>query len=244
MKDELKYYEKLNAHFGVEEGILYFDDRVVIPYKLKVKVLELLHMNHEGIIKMKMNARTFVWWRKMDDDITDLCKTCEVCQSRQTVRKETVTTTWKDVSEPFERVHLDLCYVDNRTLLVLVDAYTKLIEVKAVSRSRASDIIENLEAFFACFGLPKEVVTDNGPPFNSTTFINFLKMHGIKVTKTPPYHPQSNGLAERAVRTAKDVLKKYMIDEKIRSLSLIRKINRFLLQYRNEPCTVTKWLSQ
>lgn len=240
IEEELKYYKKNNEHFGIDHGILYFDDRVVIPKAMKNRILELLHVNHQGMVKMKMNARRMVWWRNMDKDITELVNTCTVCQARQTVQREVVTTTWKEATDPFERIHLDLCYYDNRTLLVIVDAYTKYIEVKIVNMSRAVDIIEQLENFFACFGLPKEVVTDNGPPFNAELFTRFLKVRGIIASKSPPYHPQSNGLAERAVRTVKDVLKKFTLDEKVQPLSLIRKINRFLLQYRNEPCTVTK----
>ncbi|XP_035910630.1 uncharacterized protein K02A2.6-like isoform X1 [Anopheles stephensi] len=213
--ETMKYYEKMHVHFCLDNGILYFDDRVVIPKKLKTR-------------------------RGMDQDIKDLVQTCVICQARQTVPKEVVTTTWKPVCEPFERVHVDLCYIEGRILLILVDAFTKYIDVKIVNMTRATDIIEQLESFFAHFGLPKEVVSDNGPPFNSEVFVNFLKQLGVKVTKTPPYHPQSNGLAERAVRTVKEVLQKFTIDDHLRSLSLGRKINRFLLQYRNEPCTVTQ----
>lgn len=105
--------------------------------------------------------------------------------------------------------------------------------------SNGLQVIEQVESFFAYFGIAEEVVSDNGPPFNSELFDTFLSVNGVKVSKSPPYHPQSNGLAERGVRTVKDCLKKYLFDEKCKPLSLSRKINRFLISYRNTPCTVT-----
>ncbi|XP_049283943.1 uncharacterized protein K02A2.6-like isoform X1 [Anopheles funestus] len=236
----LKPFFKLKTHFGLEDGILCFNDRIVVPESLKSLTLTNLHQNHEGIVKMKMNARQHVWWKTMDKDLTEFVKSCKVCQLRQIVPKEVVVTKWPSVEGPFQRVHLDLFYIESRTLLIIVDAFSKYIDVRLLNLSRASDIIENLENFFACFGLPQEIVTDNGPPFNSVAFENFLNVRGIKVSKSPPYHPQSNGLAERAVRTVKEVIKKFMIDEKVKHLSLTRKINRFLTNYRNTPCTVTK----
>lgn len=61
---------------------------------------------------------------------------------------------------------------------------------------RAEYVIEVIETFFACFGVPEEIVSDNGPPFSSEKFVMFLKSKGIKVSKLPTYHPQSNGLAK------------------------------------------------
>ena len=56
---------------------------------------------------------------------------------------------------------------------------------------------------FSSYGLPEEVVSDNGPQFVSHEFSNFMKMNGIKHTLTPPYHPASNGAAERSVQILK-----------------------------------------
>jgi len=56
---------------------------------------------------------------------------------------------------------------------------------------------------FAFFGLPEEIVSDNGSPFGSWLFNSYGYQINIKITKTPPFHSQSNGLAERAVQTVK-----------------------------------------
>lgn len=68
---------------------------------------------------------------------------------------------------------------------------------------------------FVLFGLPKEVVSDNGPQFTSAEFERFLKKNDIKFTRTPVYHTKSNGLAERAVQTIKMSLNKSAQDGNI-----------------------------
>lgn len=82
-------------------------------------------------------------------------------------------------------------------------------------------------------GLPDVIVSDGGPPYNSYAFVNFLEKQGIKVFKSPPYNPPSNGQAERLVRTVKDVLKKFLIDSELAHLNLEDQINLFLINYRN-----------
>lgn len=97
----------------------------------------------------------------------------------------------------------------------------------------AAKVIKKFSNFFARFGLPDVVVTDNGPPFNSQCFIHFLKRQGTQVLKSPPYHPQSNGQAERLVRVAKDVVKKFLLDPDMRHLDMQDRLDYFLFNYRN-----------
>ena len=83
-----------------------------------------------------------------------------------------------------------------------------------------------MRSSFATLGLPEQLVTDNGPSFTSEEFALFLQMNGIKHITTAPYHPGSNGLAERAVHTLKSGLKK------IAEGSLANRLSRFLLNYQ------------
>lgn len=73
--------------------------------------------------------------------------------------------------------------------------------------------VEKLRSVFAAYGLAEVVVTDNGPQFTSTQFSTFLSSNGIQHVKTPPYHPASNGSAERCVQTTKKDLFKQVLDE-------------------------------
>ena len=68
--------------------------------------------------------------------------------------------------------------------------------------------IVNLKASFSTHGLPDVLVTDNGPSFKSEGFRQFVSLNGIQHLTSAPYHPASNGLAERAVQTFKNAMKK------------------------------------
>ena len=118
--------------------------------------------------------------------------------------------------------------------LVVVDAYTKWLEVKIMSSTTSTKTIEALREIFATHGLPAQLVSDNGPQFSSEEFISFLKANGIQELKSAPYHPKTNGLAERFVRTLKEAL---TADKSSRSIQ--HKVNNFLLQYRNCPHATT-----
>lgn len=89
------------------------------------------------------------------------------------------------------------------------------------------------------FGLPSQICSDNGPPFNFTEFIQWGESNGIKILKSPLYHPQSNGLAERGVQTIKGILKKFLIDPRTRNMPTTEMLRKMLFSYNNTPSTVT-----
>lgn len=91
-------------------------------------------------------------------------------------------------------------------------------------------------------GLPKELVSDNGPQLASREFRDFLKRNGVKHTLVPAYHPASNGAAERSVQIVKSTLKKHLEAEKAGredKLSIQQRLDDFLLHYRITPQSTT-----
>lgn len=103
----------------------------------------------------------------------------------------------------------------------------------------AEKVIEQIRKNFAFVGFPKKLCSDNGPPFQSVDYNNFLQSNGIVVLKSPPYHPEANGLAERAVQTVKHSLKKFLADSVSREWSIQKKISQFMFRYNNTPTTTT-----
>ena len=85
-------------------------------------------------------------------------------------------------------------------MLVTIDVHSKWIEAIPLRKATAATTISALQTFFANFGFPEEVVTDQ---FTAQTFSDFCKAKGIKHMFTSPYHPSSNGAVERSVQVVK-----------------------------------------
>lgn len=233
------YFLKRNS-FHTENGVLFYRDRVVVPEELRKSVLSIIHSeSHTGIVRMKSLARSVVWWLGMDQSIEEKVNSCMVCQmTRNSVVDKTVSS-WPESNFPLERVHTDLFYFGNQTFLILFDTYSKYIDIFKLQTATSQSVLAKIKKFCAYFGLIKEIVSDNGPPFNSADFINWCQRNHIKVTKSPPYHPASNGAAERAVQTAKSALKKIIVENKNQHVNLEDSIQNFLFNYRNTQSTVT-----
>lgn len=237
--EHLKYYYNLRNSLNSQDGCLFYGDRVVIPKLLQSIVLKMLHANHDGIVRGKMLGRSLFWWKNMQGDIENYFKNCEICDQRRNVPTEKVTSKWPKTSCPMDRIHIDFFAFEGKTFLIIVDSFSKFIEAKLMSSTNADQVNEKLEDFFKFFGLPKEIVSDNGPPFNSFDFVNHWETRNVKVTKSPVYHPQSNGTAERGVQTVKNFLKKRLLDQQLNSKNLSRKLNEILAWYNSTPTTVT-----
>jgi len=116
-----------------------------------------------------------------------------------------------------------------------VDAQSKWFEVVPMSTTTTEKTMEVLRSMFARYGIPQQLVTDNGPQFTATEFDRFMKGNGIKHIKTSPYHPASNGETERFFQTFKHSLKASKNDPG----SLTMRLARFLLVHRNTPSSTT-----
>ena len=88
---------------------------------------------------------------------------------------------------------------------------------------------------FAAYGLPEQVVTDNGPQFTSEEFKDFMKGNHIKHILSTPYHPSTNGLVERFVQTFKKAMRASESSGKPLSYRLVN----FLLSCRSTPHATT-----
>ena len=158
---------------------------------------------------MKSLARGIVWWPKTDDEIEIMVRSCSSCQSQQNNPATSPLIPWQWPTRPWSRLHID--YVGpflGQMWLVIIDAHSKWLEVFPMSSTTSTATAQCLREVFARFGLPERIVTDNAPNFVSSEFTYFLKQNGIRHTTSAPYHPATNGLAERAVRVFKDGMKK------------------------------------
>lgn len=103
--------------------------------------------------------------------------------------------------------------VKGDVFLIVVDAYTNWAEVEILSSMKAAAVVTSLRKMFATYGVPDVIVSDNGTAFTSAELRTFLKCNGVRTVFTAPYHPASNGRAERMVREVKEALKSNRKDQ-------------------------------
>ena len=125
--------------------------------------------------------------------------------------------------------------VAGKMLLIVMDAHSKWPEVMVMDGMTSSKTITVLREMFTRYGLPRQIVSDNGPQFISNEFKEFLASNGVKHITTSPYHPSGNGAAEQMVQTVKRAVQAGLQ----RGDSLDRALAVFLLRYRITPHATT-----
>ncbi|XP_060546776.1 gypsy retrotransposon integrase-like protein 1 [Pantherophis guttatus] len=204
--DLLPFFQRQNE-LSTQRGCLLWGNRVVVPEGLRCPVLAHLHNAHPGIVRMKGLGRSYVWWPGMDGDIEQWVATCPQCQASRPVSPAAPSREWEVPRAPWARIHMDFAGpFQGHTFLVVVDAYSKCVELALMHSTTTEAVIRVLEGLFATHGLPDTIVSDNGPQFTLAQFQRFVAKLGIRHTTMVPFHPAANGWAERAVRSAKEAL--------------------------------------
>ena len=234
--DVLKEFHIRSHELSIQGFCIMWGIRVIIPKKYQQKILEELHLGHIGIVKMKSLARSYVWWPGIDKDIEEVARACSGCQDVQKAPVSAPLHPWEWPATVWERLHVDFAgpYM-SFMFLVVVDAHSKWPEIYKMKTTTASDTVSVLRTLFARTGLPLQLVSDNGPQFVADEFTKFMKENGIQHIRSAPYHPATNGLAERMVQTFKLSLKA----SKPNALTLQKRLDQFLMAYRNAKHATT-----
>ena len=204
--DEIKPYHQVRGHLSADNGLLLYNSRIAIPASLQNDILTKIHQGHQGVGKCRDRATTCVWWYRMSSDIKNMVETCRFCQSKgPTQRKEPLVATLLP-ERPWVYIAVDLCDYKNKTYMVVIDYFSRYIELAHLSSTTSHSTIAKLKEIFARWGIPDKVMSDNGPQFGSLEFMSFTKAYAFSHITISPHHSQGNGLAERAVQIAKKIL--------------------------------------
>ena len=229
----MPFYERRDE-LAVHDCCLLWGTRVVVPSVHRKSVLIQLHEGHPGITRMKGLSRMYVWWPGICKDIEEAVGECYQCQQHQSSPPVAPLHPWSWPTSPWARVHIDYAGpIEGHMILVIVDAHSKWIKAIPTSGSTSRVVLEELRFLFSQFGLPECIVSDNGTCFTSQEFKAFLQRHGVNHITSAPYHPASNGLAERAVQVVKKGLRK------VTRGSMRTRIATILFNYRLTVQTTT-----
>ncbi|XP_060537701.1 uncharacterized protein K02A2.6-like, partial [Pantherophis guttatus] len=208
-EEKFSPFARKQKELSTMKGCLLWGDRVLIPSTLQRRTLETLHKGHPGIVRMKALARSYVWWPALDKDIEEWVSRCDPCQEVRPAPPQAETAKWETPSNPWSRIHIDFAGpMQGRHLLIVVDAFSKWLEVVPMASTTTEATIRALRRLFATHGLPDVLVSDNGPQLTSLAMEAFLAGLGIRHALSAPYRPAGNGQAERMVRLTKEALTK------------------------------------
>ena len=200
--------------------------QLVVPDSLKEEILYGVHERidggHLGVEKSVAKLKERYYWPGHYNDVQSRCANCGSCIARKTAPPyrqaplqpvrvgypmEMVTI---DIMGPFPKNQNGNCYI-----LAAEDYYTKWLEAWAIPNQEAKTVAQKLlEEMFLRFSLPDRLYSDQGRQFEGKLIEELCKLLQVEKTHTTLYHPQGDGLVERANRTILNMLATVVKDHK------------------------------
>ena len=175
-------YFQLRDELSIHYGIIFKGLRCVIPQTLRPMIKT---KQHESIIGVQGCLRRP---RGMNAEITDFIQKCGTCMTYQSNQPKEPLIFYEVPSRPLKKIGTDIFMVDDKSYLCTVGYYSGYFEVDDLYRKTGSVIINKLKKHFEAHGIPNQLLSDNGPPYNSAEFSNFLKSSGTEhITSSPGY---------------------------------------------------------
>ena len=198
----------------IQDGVLKKGCRIVIPEKIQRHIIDELHgQYHQGIENTTILIKSRFWWKKMGLQVEEFvrdCQSCASCKNQKNPKAEMVIN--PEVPEPRESVSMDVGSMPMSPrgmccFLLIVDLATKFVSVAALGNQQADTLKNALwDKWFSIFGIPVKLRSDQGKNVDGNVINDLCKYLAIVKERSSPYHPEGNGLAERAIGSVKSLV--------------------------------------
>ena len=207
LPEVLKPYWSVRDDFTIYDGLLLKGTRLYIPVSMRLDILNKIHEGHQGINKCRERAKQSVFWIGLSKQIEDLVNNCRKCAKFRSDQAEPLITS-DFPNRPWQTVGTDLFDYKGNQYLLLVDYFSRYIEIAKLTSTTSAAIVNHMKSIFARHGIPDTLRSDNGPQYASETFAKFADEYGFTHITSSPKYSQSNGEAEKAVQTVKNLIRK------------------------------------
>lgn len=225
--DCIRKYSSYKELLFIENDLVWKNHCIVIPQVLRKEILNKLHYNHMGMEKTKLRAREIIFWPGMTTQIEDKISNCETCLKFQKANEKETLISSEIPDGPWRSVGADLFYFQGQDYLLIIDYFSKYIEMQLLPDQSSLTTVNILKSMFARHGIPTQLRSDGGPQFDCKNMKDFAKLYDFDNIISSPGYPRSNGMVERHIQTLKNMLTKAAEDGRDPYLSL--------LEYRNMP---------
>ncbi|XP_038106540.1 uncharacterized protein K02A2.6-like [Culex quinquefasciatus] len=234
---EAKPFHPFRSEMCVLDDLLVRHDKLVVPDKLRARMLDLAHEGHPGESVMKRRLRDRVWWPGIDRDVTRRVVSCDGCRlvglpnrPKPMCRRPLPCKPWVDIAIDFLGPLPCGVY-----LLVVIDYYSRYKEVELMTRITAKETVQRLDKIFTRLGYPQTITLDNAKQFVGIEIQEYCKTHGIYLNHSAPYWPQENGLVEKQNRS---FLKRLKISHAL-NRDWKQDLREYLVMYYTTPHSTT-----
>ena len=168
-------YFNIRDELTLQDQLVFKGQSVIIPATMRKHMMNVVHATHIGIEGCIRRARESMYWPRMTAELKDYILKCDICLTHRASPGKEPLIQHKFGDRPWSKVGVDLCELHGRTLLVVVDYYSNFIEVDRPTTTTTSGICKSLKGMFSRYGIPDQLVSDNGPQFSSVEFTKFAK---------------------------------------------------------------------
>lgn len=241
--EELKPYVSVKDELSLCSGCVLRLDCVIFPAALRGRLIDLAHEGHPGVMRTLQRVREAAWWPGVSSQVRNRvfnCTACAVNNENNTSRAAPlVPVSWP--TKAWSKIAVDIVgelhglSQSSRFAVTVMDFHSRWPEVFLVRSVTSAVVIDILVDLFARWGLPEELVSDNGRQFVSGEFEDFLKSCGIRHVKSSLYHAMSNGMIERFHRSLKAALRVSQSEQQLPETA----IRNMLVTYRSTVQPIT-----
>ena len=159
---EIRAYWNFREEISVVNGVLYKGERLIVPAAMRGEMLKRIHESHLGIESCRRRAREVLFWPGMAENIAEMVNSCDVCRTHQKRQTKEPLQPHSVPERPWQKIGVDLFTFGQQEYLLLVDYYSKFIEVEWLkSDTRSATVITHMKSQIARHGIPETVISDN-----------------------------------------------------------------------------------
>jgi len=220
--DKINSTSGKSAIFKLIEGILHFQNRIIVPSSLKPNILRTMHDNptsgHQGVDKTLEKIKRHYWWPNMKNDITNYVLSCEVCSKSKIRRHQPYgkVIPLPVPNRPWEIIGVDfIVYLPSSQnctcIMVVSDHLTKMVHLIPCTDVPTAELTARLllANVFKYHGFPRIIVSDHGSQFSSEFWTSLCYALSVQPRLATAHHQQSNGQVERANAVIEQYLRCY-----------------------------------
>ena len=158
-----------------EDGLLYKNQRLIVPHSERLETLKVLHLGHHAVDKMQLRVLKTVYWPGINKDILKQYQSCKTCIKHSKSQRSEPLQSHPTPELPWHMVATDLFEIKNSKYLLLVDYYSRFPVLHKLGSTISKVLVQEMKTVFAELGVTNVIVSDGGPQYTSAEFKDFTK---------------------------------------------------------------------